>query len=460
MGVPTTRPSCPCKRLPLVLSSYTAAEHGDVHSLQRRHQRQGNARSNHQDDTTGGITPLHLAAQHGHVAATAFLLQRQTSPNPGKDGATPLHRASYSGASTTMRLLLEHARKEDRVASRTSPSKLQEALLARDTSFGDKRTPLHKAAAGGRFLAVQLLLETAAAGDEGQGTSDRDNDETPMHYGSLLAQVLTARDASNMTALEVALHEQQIEAQERQINNGELAVTQHQQSVARWNNVAGGPPNWATCVDLLKFAHGKLIDFQQDRKATPSMLTLTTTKELPAALVAPSSSGSAEECIDCSSGYCVTSTWERQFFQALSQSVDTTLSQNDEKDRLDEMEGDSSSQVSSVNSQPILSNGIKPAGGRPTQVDMVSPASQSDSSSACLVDTNQATPVQASVTMGTVPGKVASCDRGDLQPPVGRTCNACHKTTFALFRLEGDDVILVCKRCRRNRRRTLESLCR
>ena len=58
-------------------------------------------------------------------------------------GASPLHRASFSGAVATMKLLMEH----------------EANLMARDTSFGDDMTPLHKATAGGRHLAVQLLMD-------------------------------------------------------------------------------------------------------------------------------------------------------------------------------------------------------------------------------------------------------------------------------------------------------------
>ncbi len=93
--------SCPCKFLSTSLSSFTAAEYGDIHSL-----------SKIKDVTTrrddAGYNPLHFTAQFNHVAATALLLQMGCPVDGGGHcGATPLHRASFSGATATMKVLLE-----------------------------------------------------------------------------------------------------------------------------------------------------------------------------------------------------------------------------------------------------------------------------------------------------------------------------------------------------------------
>mmetsp|Transcript_9471 Transcript_9471/g.28254 ORF Transcript_9471/g.28254 Transcript_9471/m.28254 type:complete len:140 (-) Transcript_9471:2351-2770(-) len=93
--------TCPCKLLPRSLSSFTAAEYGDIHSLSKikdiASRRDG-----------AGYSPLHYAAQFNHVAATAFLLKLGCPVDgEGHCGATPLHRASFSGATAAMKVLLE-----------------------------------------------------------------------------------------------------------------------------------------------------------------------------------------------------------------------------------------------------------------------------------------------------------------------------------------------------------------
>jgi hypothetical protein len=91
---------CPCKLLPRSFSSYTAAEYGDVHSLSKIQDV-----ATRRDDS--GYTPLHYAAQFNQVAATAMLLELGCSiDGGGYCGATPLHRASFSGATASMKVLL------------------------------------------------------------------------------------------------------------------------------------------------------------------------------------------------------------------------------------------------------------------------------------------------------------------------------------------------------------------
>ena len=183
--------TCPCKTLPWTISSATAAEYGDVATLERRG-------TSSKSSTSSTSTPLHLAAQHGHVHATLFLLQT-VNVNDQSGGATPLHRASFAGALGTMKILL------DKGAS----------LEARDASFGDQQTPLHKAASGGRYLAVQLLLESGA--------------DTHL------------MDAAGRTPLQVT--------QEKQRDSTVEAA-----SVRRWDAIAGGSADWDKCVILLEGA--------------------------------------------------------------------------------------------------------------------------------------------------------------------------------------------------------------
>ena len=140
---------------------------------------------------------------------TALLLRRNNNnANANAGGATPLHRASFSGSVATMQLLLE------------TSSSCDDDLLAPDTSFGDRQTPLHKAAAGGRYLAVQLLLEALAE-------------------RSLTQQALHLKDAAGLTPLQVARQKQQ-------------RADEEGRRVVRWDSVAGGAADWDKCVQLLE----------------------------------------------------------------------------------------------------------------------------------------------------------------------------------------------------------------
>ncbi|KAL3942901.1 MAG: hypothetical protein SGBAC_002973 [Bacillariaceae sp.] len=201
----------PEKKLNVRLSSFTAAEYGDMYSIQRT----GVSVVNKID--AYGNTPLHLAAQHDHVAVVAMLLKLGCPADSQKSGATPLHRASFSGAVSSMGLLLQH----------------HANLFAKDVSFNDQMTALHKAAAGGRYLAVQLLIQTLRSrGDDSDGRS-------------MLAEALEVKDSSGRTPLVIAK---------------EFSVVQETEkgSVARWDQVAGGEADWIKCSRLLTAATNSL----------------------------------------------------------------------------------------------------------------------------------------------------------------------------------------------------------
>jgi ankyrin repeat protein len=297
---------CPCKLLPRSFSSFTAAEYGDLSTLAKI----GPAIAHRHDDF--GYTPLHLAAQNNHVAATALLLQlgchvdgivsAQGDSNHTSTtrfcGATPLHRAAFSGATATMKILLDWNCSTEPKKSSSVYSKQQCNLLAKDFSIGDDFTPLHKAAAGGRYLAIKLLLEAMQS---------RLDPEFNPSCATLLHRALKAKDRWARSPVDVARYYLTIQETERH-------------AVARWDGVAGGPPDWMKCVQLL----------ENVANVSTSKSTVTTKKRSEEASNAPQPPsylfGGVKACIDCNgNGRCLTTLWEKAFHEALIRSATETL---------------------------------------------------------------------------------------------------------------------------------------
>ena len=69
--------------------------------------------------TTGGVTPLYIACQNGHVDVANFLVQEGGAEvNQAKtDGATPLHVARLNGHLYVMRVLVQIGGKFPRIST-------------------------------------------------------------------------------------------------------------------------------------------------------------------------------------------------------------------------------------------------------------------------------------------------------------------------------------------------------
>jgi len=202
------------------------------------------------------------------------------------------------------------------------------------SSFCDESTPLHKAAAGGRYLAVHMLLEALRERDATPGSLGERSRLTP----SWLCDGLRAMDKWGQTPLDVARH---------CYNNRET----ERDSVARWDSVAGGLPDWEKCVQLLQNAGedadgannsngNKNRSSTGDTRKEESVTTQqqTTTKDdqthsngprrrlprLPMHLTR-----GVMACIDCGpsgsnedgNAVCLTASWQRDFQKALGDSV-------------------------------------------------------------------------------------------------------------------------------------------
>ena len=364
--------TCPCKKLPWSLSSFTAAEYGDLHTLSTKLRKDSNVAFR---VDSAGYTPLHYAAQHGHVAATSLLVNAPSIGQFINQGpATPLHRASFAGAVSTMRLLLQVPEID---------------LLIPDTSFGDNRTALHKAAAGGRYLAVQLLLQAATE-------------------KKLLSQALHALDSSQQTPLQVA--REMIPRQE-----------QERASVARWDAVAGGVADWEICVRLLEKAE------QQQQQPSPTLeasqsSTINKTRQsgmkpLPSL---PTHLTTIDGCMDCgadTSGTCLTASWQAAFQKALGSSVSASLVSPGPLPK---------SPTATISDGEAINPSI--SSGTPSQPKLGDTSEQTSNSSA-------STQVEAS-------------SHRQEAPVGGAKCANCGKVSIALYPVPGR--ILVCKACKRN----------
>jgi len=100
-------------------------------------------------------------------------------------------------------------------------------LLVRDASYGDLRTPLHKAVAGGRPLEAQLLVHASCR-------------------RGVLWEAMRARDVLGRTLLESVIAYASIPPDEAETEGAWLWW---------WEAAAGGAgADWATCLRLLERA--------------------------------------------------------------------------------------------------------------------------------------------------------------------------------------------------------------
>mmetsp|Transcript_12375 Transcript_12375/g.25200 ORF Transcript_12375/g.25200 Transcript_12375/m.25200 type:complete len:451 (-) Transcript_12375:218-1570(-) len=438
--------SCPCKFLPRSLSSFTAAEYGDIHSL-------SNIKdiSSRRDDA--GYNPLHFAAQFNHVAATVFLLQlRCPVDGGGHCGATPLHRASFSGATAAMKVLLEwnNNTQSDALSSYQArpviASNDEESsnnidnkrcnLLAKDTSFGDESTPLHKATAGGRYLAVHMILEALRERDD---TTISDELSEASQKSSWLRNGLRAIDKYGRTPLDVAQHCYKSRDTERH-------------SVARWDAVAGGFPDWEKCVQLLRNADDEASNSSSNRSSSngynsrdrasgmiqqqiaakkveiPSKeLEINNRKSRRLPRLPMHLTRGVMTCLDCdpssTSGgaVCLTAKWQTNFQQALGDSVSMCIF------------------APTAAAAPTTSTN--------TSATIMSPIS-AVAKTELEKSTRQNTTVDVSGERSTRERTFSSIPKDKKITTIDSACARCQKPTVAFYPLPGLGT-LVCKRCRR-----------
>ena len=340
-----------------MISSFTAAEYGDLRVLQNRLTKAAgkcdSSTSYFMD--SDGYTLLHYAAQQNKIAATRYILGfcfndeirlvlHYSSKDHGGCGATPLHRAAFAGSVGAMCVLLDaavtksvvtpkgsHEFKED---EQTCRSNIQDLLFAKDVSFGDEMTALHKSISGGRYMAVKVLLDYCS----------EEND------GSLLSRILMTKDSEGRTPLQLA---------KDKVENGESP-----DDLARWDASAGGKADWTRCKLLLEEAEKRTVKnislfpsgggaFRNDDSQKYSATCL---RSLPKHLL------EFKSCLDCGveNGTCQTKAWEDAFRLSLLSSIETKIHRNAQNlDKAHQAENLSKSKHSAkMSSSPVRINGI------------------------------------------------------------------------------------------------------
>lgn len=140
---------CPCKRGKFLTNIWTACMFGDAARVRHLLAVHG-ALADKMDEA--GYLPLIYAAQKGHDDIVKLLLTEGLADPAAaaRSGCTALHRAAYAGHSSTVKLLLE------------TPRGLL-AVNAADSSTGDMRPAVSKAASQGHITVCRILVEEGGA---------------------------------------------------------------------------------------------------------------------------------------------------------------------------------------------------------------------------------------------------------------------------------------------------------
>ncbi len=449
---PTTK-GCPCKGLSYSLSSFTAAEYG---ILLRRTANKNKKNTITTIESCHGYNLLHFTAQHGHVASTAYLLQCGANPQVGSCGATPLHRASYSGSIGTMKLLLD-----------AQPSSSLSLLLAQDTSFSSNETPLHKASSAGRYLAVQLLLfYLIKAASTTTQHLDTNNDLRPLP--SILQQALQAKDSSGRTPLDVAQQQQQNIINENDHNDAYSDI-----STSRWDTVAGSQANWQLCAQLLQMAESndynyiikKLGSPDNNGNDDPSIQKLYTEcisiKEIPSFSCHYDNDTIPQDCNTndtSNTDPCKIESWEHLYFEALKDNLqdsirfllntNTTVTTSAKIiSVLDDIKNNNRPSASTRATKSFNDDSYKSSSMGPT-----APSSAKNLVSRLTTtpsNFNGASRNSGNNSINKINHSTTTTSSNDQYCCFGCSCNACGKTSLTLYRGTSKKHLLYCRKCSR-----------
>jgi len=311
-----------------------------------------------------------LLKEGGYDIDTGLRIIDGSRSGKGKiSGATPMHRAAFSGAISAMQVLISWGENGDGKKAN---------LLAQDSSFGDKKTPLHKAVAGGRPLAVQLLI-------------------TALQKRHLLQDALKMMDASASTPLILARQFTSLSPDE---------IEQERQSVRRWDVVGGGTSaDWDTCLRLLEGVTASLTNSACSEDVLLTAEGIIQQSKPGAKALAELENVAKMYCYDgkkCEGGSCGTAVWENSFLGALASHMEMSLKSN-------------GCVVIPKNKTQEKGNGVD------------TPSQPIDTTSQLVVDSAL---IKAPVLAHTQKAK-----------PMGRQCDYCGKHSTALFRFANHQLV-------------------
>lgn len=191
----------------------------------------------------GGMTPLHWAAQNGHVDVAIFLIANRADVNARTTGdkysagQTPLHEAAWRGQKDVAALLLARKAEVDAkdVLGRTplcfavmeNHTDVAKLLIANKADVNAKsendETPLYYAAARGQREAAELLLANGANVD-----SRTPDWETPLYHAAKFGGLEKESDDKAIAAVAAVLiaHKADVNATEKDGNTPLLAASE------------------------------------------------------------------------------------------------------------------------------------------------------------------------------------------------------------------------------------------